>query len=66
MMGDVPCIRGLRVPVAMVVRMVAERMTTEQILQAYPYLQRADMPGGFDYAAASLPIASREQAPGGR
>ncbi len=35
-MGGVPCIRGLRIPVATVVGMVAEGMTTDEILEAYP------------------------------
>ena len=35
-MGGAPCIRGLRIPVATVVAMVAEGMTPEEILQAYP------------------------------
>ena len=35
-MGGVPCIRGLRIPVATVVGMVADGITTEEILRAYP------------------------------
>ena len=38
-MGDVPCIRGLRIPVATVVSMVAEGMTETEILEAYPDLE---------------------------
>ena len=38
-MGGVPCIRGLRIPVAMVVEMVANRMTNAEILEAYPDLE---------------------------
>ena len=37
-MGGLPCIRGLRIPVAAVVDMVAEGMTTNEILDAYPDL----------------------------
>lgn len=44
-MGGVPCIRGLRVPVATVVGMVVEGMTAEEILEAYPYLEPADGAG---------------------
>jgi len=40
-MGGVPCIRGLRVPVAMVVGLVADGMTTAEILEEYPYLESA-------------------------
>ncbi|MBI4728266.1 MAG: DUF433 domain-containing protein [Acidobacteria bacterium] len=32
-MGGVPCIRGLRVPVAMIVSMVADAMTVDQIVR---------------------------------
>jgi len=35
-MGGVPCIRGLRIPVATVVGMVADGLTHEEILRAYP------------------------------
>ena len=35
-MGGLPCIRGLRIPVATVVGMVAEGMTAEQLLADYP------------------------------
>ena len=42
-MGGVPCIRGLRIPVATVIAMVAEGMTPEEILQAYPDLERDDI-----------------------
>lgn len=42
-MGGVPCIRGLRMPVETVVRMVAEGMTISEILDAYPYLETEDI-----------------------
>ena len=42
-MGGVPCIRDLRIPVATVVGMVAEAMTTDEILEAYPDLEREDV-----------------------
>ena len=38
-MGGLPCIRGLRIPVATVVGMVSEGMTEAEILNAYPPLQ---------------------------
>ena len=37
-MGGVPCIRGLRIPVATVVGMVADGMSEDEILAAYPDL----------------------------
>jgi uncharacterized protein (DUF433 family) len=42
-MGGVPCIRGLRIPVATVVGLVAEGMTEVEILGAYPDLTREDI-----------------------
>jgi uncharacterized protein (DUF433 family) len=53
-MGGVPCIRGTRVPVATVVGMVAEGMTAEEILDAYPYLEAADIRQALEYAAEAV------------
>lgn len=50
-MGGVPCIRGLRVPVATIVGMVADGMTVDGILAEYPYLERADISAALRYAA---------------
>ena len=53
-MGGVPCIRGLRIPVATVVGMTAEGMTSEQILEAYPDLEPEDLREALRYAAETL------------
>jgi len=53
-MGGVPCIRGLRVPVATVVGMVADRMTHDEILQTYPDLKRKDIDEALRYAAEAV------------
>ena len=37
-MGGVPCIRDTRIPVATVVAMVADGISTKEILDAYPDL----------------------------
>jgi uncharacterized protein (DUF433 family) len=63
-MGGVPCIRGLRVPVATVVGMVADGMTEAQILKAYPDLSPDDIQEALRYAAAAvrereLPITAK-------
>ncbi len=42
-MGGVPCIRGLRIPVATVVGMIADGMTEQEILKAYPDLELEDI-----------------------
>ena len=63
-MGGVPCIRGLRIPVASVVGMVAEGMANEEILDAYPDLELDDIKEALEYAAEAvrereLPLVSR-------
>jgi uncharacterized protein (DUF433 family) len=53
-MGGVPCIRGLRIPVATVVGMLAEGMSEADILAAYPDLEQDDIHEALHYAAAAL------------
>jgi uncharacterized protein (DUF433 family) len=53
-MGGVPCIRGLRIPVATVVGMVADGMTEAAILSAYPDLEREDLAEALRYAADAV------------
>lgn len=53
-MGGVPCIRGLRIPVATVVAMVADGMSPDDICRAYPDLESEDMREALRYAAEAL------------
>ena len=53
-MGGVPCIRGLRIPVATVVGMVADGMSEAEILKAYPDLEREDIREALQYAAEAV------------
>ena len=53
-MDGVPCIRGLRIPVATVVNMVAEGMDTAQILGAFPDLESDDIRDAPKYAAEAV------------
>jgi uncharacterized protein (DUF433 family) len=53
-MGGVPCIRGLRIPVATVVGMVAEGMSNQEILEAYPDLEAEDVREALRYAAEAV------------
>ena len=46
-----PCISGTRIPVATVVGGLADGMTSEEILEAYPQLTRADIQAALAYAA---------------
>ena len=48
-MGGMPCIRGLRIPVATVVAMVADAMSADEILAAYPDLDREDVSEALQY-----------------
>ena len=50
-MNGVPCIRGLRIPVATVVGMVAEGLTTNEILRSFTDLEAADIRASLLYAA---------------
>jgi uncharacterized protein (DUF433 family) len=64
-MGGVPCIRGLRIPVATVVGMLAEGMTDEEILADYPDLEAGDIRAALEYAAEAvrereLPVVVRD------
>lgn len=53
-MAGVPCIRGMRVPVATVVGMVAEGMSADEILDDFPYLEREDIAEALRYAAEAV------------
>jgi uncharacterized protein (DUF433 family) len=53
-MGGVACLRGLRVPVATVVGMIAEGMTQAEVLEAYPDLQAEDIREALRYAAEAV------------
>ena len=53
-MGGVPCIRGLRIPVATVVGLVAEGLTEQEILDGYPNLEREDIRQALQFAAEAV------------
>jgi len=50
-MGGLPCIRGLRMTVSQVVKLVAAGYSTDQILADFPYLEREDIPAALLFAA---------------
>jgi uncharacterized protein (DUF433 family) len=52
-MGGVPCIRGLRIPVATVLAMLADGMAETEILAAYPDLEPEDIHEAQRYAATA-------------
>ncbi|MFZ0257335.1 MAG: DUF433 domain-containing protein [Gammaproteobacteria bacterium] len=53
-MGGVPCIRGLRIPVATVVGMIADGMNEDEVLKLFPDLGRQDIREALQYAAEAV------------
>jgi uncharacterized protein (DUF433 family) len=53
-MRGVPCIRGLRIPVATVLGQLAAGRTVEQILADFPDLEAKDITASLEYAAAAV------------
>lgn len=53
-LGGVPCVRGLRIPVAAVVGMVADGMSASEITDAYPDLVAEDVREAVHYAAEAV------------
>jgi len=53
-MGGVPCLRHLRIPVATVVGLVAERKSDADILADYPDLEAEDIQQALEYAAEAV------------
>ena len=47
-----PCVRGLRITVGLVVNLIANGMTREEVLRNYPDLNAADIQACLRYAAA--------------
>lgn len=64
-MGGVPCVRGLRIPVATVVGMVADGLSEAAILDAYPDLEADDVREAVRYAAEAVRERELPLAPSG-
>ena len=50
-MGGRACIRGMRVTVSLILNLVADGMSAEEIIEEYPYLEREDIHEALRYAA---------------
>lgn len=50
-MSGQPCIRGMRVTVSNILRLLAAHHAPSRILEAFPYLEQADIDACLDYAA---------------
>ena len=49
--GGEPTIRGMRITVSQILELLAGGMTSEQILEDFSYLERADIDACLEYAA---------------
>jgi len=47
-----PCIRGMRIPVHLIIDLIAAGKTVKEILKDYPYLEEEDIRQALQYAAA--------------
>jgi uncharacterized protein (DUF433 family) len=50
-MGGRACIRGMRITVSLIVNLVANGMSLEEIIESYPYLEPDDIRQAIQYAA---------------
>lgn len=53
-MGGKPCIRGMRLTVGTILGLLASGHAEEEVLEAYPYLERSDIRAALGYAAWRL------------
>lgn len=53
-MGGRACIRGMRIPVSVIVNQIAHGASSDEILVGYPDLEREDIQQAIEYTA-SLP-----------
>jgi uncharacterized protein (DUF433 family) len=56
-MDGMPCIRGLRIPAATVVGMIADGISEDRILNAYPDLERDDIREALKFAAEAIRVS---------
>lgn len=50
-MGGQACIRGMRIPVSLIINLVANGMTTKEIIKEYPDLEPEDIQEALRYAS---------------
>jgi uncharacterized protein (DUF433 family) len=50
-MGGKACIRGMRIPVFVIVGQIAGGATFQEILEDYPFLEEEDIRQALEYAA---------------
>jgi uncharacterized protein (DUF433 family) len=50
-MGGQPCLKGLRIPVSLIIKLIASGKKIEEILEDYPELEEEDVKQSLEYAA---------------
>ncbi|MCD6220475.1 DUF433 domain-containing protein [Candidatus Calescamantes bacterium] len=50
-MGGQACIRGMRIPVATIIKLIAKGKSVPEILEEYPDLEEEDIKEALEYAA---------------
>lgn len=50
-MGGQACIRGMRIPVSLIVNLVANGITTNEMINEYPDLEPEDIKEALQYAS---------------
>jgi uncharacterized protein (DUF433 family) len=50
-MGGRPCIRGMRLTVGIIVGLLGAGRSVDDVLRAYPYLEKDDIQAALAYAA---------------
>lgn len=50
-MGGQPCIRELRIPVSVIIRLLAAGKTIKEIIEIYPELEEEDIRQALKYAS---------------
>lgn len=50
-MGGKACIRGMRITVSLILNLIANEMSKDDILKEYPVLEREDIKQSLQYAA---------------
>ena len=58
-MGGTACIRGMRIPVSVIVGQIAHGASFDEILEDYPDLGREDVQQAIEYAASGGRIGGR-------
>jgi len=50
-MGGQPCLKGLRIPVSLIIKLIASGKKIDAILEDYPELEEEDVKQSLEYAA---------------